>query len=345
MLKGSVHTPFWLATDLAVHSAKIDTMEAFCVSKRTNMARIRKASVTKESEATTESPPRRGRSRSRGGSVVSTGSAEVNDERSPKRARKGSKGDLGADEVVVTSEDSNKLKDSVESESVPKEEPTVEAESKPLESTGDDLEETEKKEEESPESIVEKKDEEEEEENNAPSVENETAKETEGKEETPVSAASEESSTAPATANAIYGGIPSVDAASVSTTEHSEARPVVEAKPERKEGGDDDWYSVLSPDGGTQVIDIPKNKCGSIIGPKGSTINRLQVKSGAQVKLNQDFPEGHPCKLTITGQPHAVSVATDFVKKVLKDGPQAIHDNTLQGGPQVTEIVKCPPNR
>ena len=71
---------------------------------------------------------------------------------------------------------------------------------------------------------------------------------------------------------AVYLG----DAASVSTTEHSEARPVVEAKPERKEGGDDDWYSVL-PDGGTQVIDIPKNKCGSIIGPK-STINRLQVK-------------------------------------------------------------------
>ena len=300
----------------------------------------RKASVTKETEESSEAPVRRSRTRSRGGSVASVASADQENERSPKRTRRSSKSDLGEEAAEESAEkvegDEKKTEAEPEAEPVTAEK-EAEAESKPEteETRPDQLEEAPVKEEvTAPETNdEEKKSEPVEEEEPAPVVKEEG-------ESAPTATKQSVGATVPAqtASNAIYGA---GAGASIESQSQPQPGPAVDAG--EKTDVQDEWYSVTSPDGCTQVIDIPKFKCGSIIGPKGSTISRIQNKSGSNVKLNQDFPEGHPCKLTITGNPESVTVAAGLVRKVLKDGPQAIHDNVLAGGEEITEVLACAP--
>jgi far upstream element-binding protein len=73
---------------------------------------------------------------------------------------------------------------------------------------------------------------------------------------------------------------------------------------------------------GAHVIDCPKQFVGRIIGRGGETINLLQSKSGARVQIEQNVPEGMPCKVNITGSPETVSYAIQMVQDVMANGPQ-----------------------
>ena len=69
-----------------------------------------------------------------------------------------------------------------------------------------------------------------------------------------------------------------------------------------------------------------------VIGSKGAVITDMQARSGAVMKVNQDFPPGIPRQLTITGTPAQVKIGGDLVKILLTDGITAIHQNSLAGG-------------
>jgi far upstream element-binding protein len=93
-------------------------------------------------------------------------------------------------------------------------------------------------------------------------------------------------------------------------------------------------------DGGRKlVMNIPADKCGVIIGPKGSTIQTIQTRCGCKVDLHQNFPPGEPRKLQLVGDPKAIQSAADMVRIILKDGPQAAHPNAMAGGEHVTEFM------
>ncbi len=107
----------------------------------------------------------------------------------------------------------------------------------------------------------------------------------------------------------------------------------------------DQFYMLLSPDGLSAVIDVHPRKCGAVIGSRGAVIHGMQERSGARIKLNQDYPDGEMRKLTISGSQEQVQMCAELVKRVLEPGggSHSIHENALSGGDVMTEIVMCPP--
>lgn len=57
----------------------------------------------------------------------------------------------------------------------------------------------------------------------------------------------------------------------------------------------------------TQIIDCPKQLVGKIIGRGGETISQIQNKTGCKLQIDQNVPEGSPCKVTIQGNPQVRS--------------------------------------
>ena len=99
--------------------------------------------------------------------------------------------------------------------------------------------------------------------------------------------------------------------------------------------------STLSPDGATEMIEVPPDRVGAIIGTKGSVILDMQTRSGAKMLVNQEFPPGVNRQVTITGTPSQVKIAGDLVKLILEHGPTAIHANSMSGGPTVNLVIEC----
>lgn len=60
-------------------------------------------------------------------------------------------------------------------------------------------------------------------------------------------------------------------------------------------------------------IECPPGIVGRVIGRGGETIRSLQQASGAHILVNQDFPEGVPRQITITGSQDAVERAASMV--------------------------------
>lgn len=99
---------------------------------------------------------------------------------------------------------------------------------------------------------------------------------------------------------------------------------------------------TISKKDGEEIIEVPHNKVGNIIGSKGAVIQDMQVRSGAKIFVNQDFPAGVNRQVVITGTYSQVKNASDLVKKVVEQGPTAIHANMLAGGPMVSTTMECP---
>ena len=51
----------------------------------------------------------------------------------------------------------------------------------------------------------------------------------------------------------------------------------------------------------SNTMDCPPGLVGRVIGKGGETIKGLQAQSGAHITIDQNFPEGHPRKISITG--------------------------------------------
>ncbi|KAL1498781.1 hypothetical protein AB1Y20_014088 [Prymnesium parvum] len=74
-------------------------------------------------------------------------------------------------------------------------------------------------------------------------------------------------------------------------------------------------------EGMSATVDCAKSLVGRVIGRGGETINDLQNKSGTRIQIDQQVPEGQPCKITITGPPPNVQSAVAMVNEVMKNGP------------------------
>ena len=73
--------------------------------------------------------------------------------------------------------------------------------------------------------------------------------------------------------------------------------------------------------GMSATVDCSKSLVGRVIGRGGETINDLQTKSGTRIQIDQQVPDGQPCKITITGPPPNVQSAVAMVHEVMKNGP------------------------
>lgn len=90
----------------------------------------------------------------------------------------------------------------------------------------------------------------------------------------------------------------------------------------------------------SHTIEVPENKVGTVIGPKGATIMLLQTNSGCKMHMLQDgMLPGQMRILTFTGTRSQIQIAVDMTLKVIAEGPQALHPNALSGGPTVTTIL------
>ena len=67
----------------------------------------------------------------------------------------------------------------------------------------------------------------------------------------------------------------------------------------------------------SQVIECAKAFVGKIIGRGGETIAQVQQQSGAKVQIDQNVPEGMPCKINIQGNPQTVQAAVQIVQDIM----------------------------
>jgi far upstream element-binding protein len=75
--------------------------------------------------------------------------------------------------------------------------------------------------------------------------------------------------------------------------------------------------------GETLVIDVPADMVGRIIGRGGETIKSLQNMSGTHINVDQNFPAGHPRKVTVSGTAQQIRVCHEALLGVMRDGPNA----------------------
>ena len=70
-----------------------------------------------------------------------------------------------------------------------------------------------------------------------------------------------------------------------------------------------------------EVIVCPSECAGKVIGHGGESINAIQSRSGAHVKIqsSRDVAPGQPRRVTITGAPHAVADAAQTVNDIIRE--------------------------
>lgn len=91
----------------------------------------------------------------------------------------------------------------------------------------------------------------------------------------------------------------------------------------------------------SDAIDCPPGLVGRIIGRGGETIKGLQAASMATISIDQNFPDGHPRKIHISGGAAAVANGRKLVLDLLEGGPStAAQLLGSQFGPGVS--MDCP---
>ena len=101
---------------------------------------------------------------------------------------------------------------------------------------------------------------------------------------------------------------------------------------------------VIAPSPLQEVMDIPVDKVGAVIGSKGSTIQTLQQKAGCRMHMNQNVPEGTLPQLLLSGTREQIELGKALTTQVMEDGSNALFATPTAGGaPFVTQIIDCPP--
>mmetsp|Transcript_40660 Transcript_40660/g.68079 ORF Transcript_40660/g.68079 Transcript_40660/m.68079 type:complete len:445 (-) Transcript_40660:543-1877(-) len=91
----------------------------------------------------------------------------------------------------------------------------------------------------------------------------------------------------------------------------------------------------------SEAIDCPPGLVGRIIGRGGETIKGLQAASMATISIDQNFPDGHPRKIHISGGAAAVANGRKLVLDLLEGGPStAAQLLGSQFGPGIS--MDCP---
>lgn len=99
--------------------------------------------------------------------------------------------------------------------------------------------------------------------------------------------------------------------------------------------------NVISQTDEATILEIAPDKVGQIIGSKGMIIQEIQSRTGAKAYVNQDFPQGVNRQVQLSGTPQQVQAACDFIRRIIEQGPTAIHVNSIHGGPPTTRLIEC----
>jgi len=95
----------------------------------------------------------------------------------------------------------------------------------------------------------------------------------------------------------------------------------------------------------TVVVKCPQNMVGRVIGKGGETVKSLQQMCGAHVDINQNFPQGEPREVIITGAPDKVRKGEEYVHQLIHGGADAAAAlvNSAVGPPSLW--VECPKDK
>lgn len=92
----------------------------------------------------------------------------------------------------------------------------------------------------------------------------------------------------------------------------------------------------------TATVDCPPSFVGRVIGKGGETIKGLQAQSGAHITIDQNFPEGVPRKISISGPSGCVTIAVRLIEELLTgNGGRAFGGGGVGPG-QARREVRCP---
>ncbi|KAK9917735.1 hypothetical protein WJX75_007636 [Coccomyxa subellipsoidea] len=94
--------------------------------------------------------------------------------------------------------------------------------------------------------------------------------------------------------------------------------------------------------GASQSVECPQGIVGRIIGRGGETIRALQQASQAHIVVDQNYPEGEPRRVNISGRPDAVERAVKMVSELISGEPGSAQSIIQKYGAGVTREVQCP---
>jgi rRNA processing protein Krr1/Pno1 len=79
----------------------------------------------------------------------------------------------------------------------------------------------------------------------------------------------------------------------------------------------------------TDEMECPHERVGIVIGAKGTIVQDIMRRSGSRIVVQQDFPDGHPRKVVISGTPYQVRHAKQLVSAVIMHGPVAVQGQAM----------------
>ena len=82
--------------------------------------------------------------------------------------------------------------------------------------------------------------------------------------------------------------------------------------------------SLNSDEAVTQTVEVDKKYVGKIIGRGGEMIVTLQETTGARMLIDQNVPDGHQCKVVISGLNQQVEAAVAAVNLIVTEGTSAL---------------------
>ncbi|KXZ45354.1 hypothetical protein GPECTOR_55g260 [Gonium pectorale] len=91
-----------------------------------------------------------------------------------------------------------------------------------------------------------------------------------------------------------------------------------------------------------KTLECPAGIVGRVIGRGGETIRSLQQASGAHILVNQDFPEGQPREIVITGTQDSVDRAHNMVTELIGGANVSTQTVIQRFGVGSTEVLECP---
>jgi len=83
----------------------------------------------------------------------------------------------------------------------------------------------------------------------------------------------------------------------------------------------------------SDIVDCPQHLVGRVVGRGGETVREIETKTGCRISIDQNFPQGVPRKITITGQASAILQAKQYIHGVMEVGPVALKNGPAAAAP------------
>eukprot|EP01025_Chloroclados_australasicus_P065299 TRINITY_DN8907_c0_g1_i3.p1 TRINITY_DN8907_c0_g1~~TRINITY_DN8907_c0_g1_i3.p1 ORF type:complete len:548 (-),score=78.10 TRINITY_DN8907_c0_g1_i3:26-1426(-) len=89
------------------------------------------------------------------------------------------------------------------------------------------------------------------------------------------------------------------------------------------------------------VVPCQQAMVGRVIGRQGDTIRALQQASQAKIVVNQDFPDGVPREVHISGKADAVERAENMIKDLINGNASSVQSVIIKHGIGETRVMDC----